>query len=51
MTTPEADTAKWTELYGKEAAAVIQESIEDNMGDYLYLRQFAIKPNREVRID
>ena len=45
MTTPEADIVEWTERYGKEAAALIQKNVEDNMDDYLYLKQFAIKPN------
>ncbi len=49
MTTPEADVAEWTERYGKEAAALIQKNVEDNMDDYLYLKKFAIKPNRGVK--
>lgn len=48
MTTPQRDIAQWTERYGKEAAALIEKNVEDNMDDYLYLKQFAIKPNRGV---
>ncbi len=46
MTTPETDMAEWTERYGKEAAAFIQKNVEDNMDDYLYLKQFAVKLNK-----
>ncbi len=41
--------AVWTGRYGKEAAALIQKNVEDNMDDYLYLKQFAMKPDTEVR--
>ena len=50
MPSPEVDIAEWTERYGKEAAALIQKNIEDNMEDYLYLKRFAIEPNRGARI-
>lgn len=48
---PEEEAAVWTERYGKEAAALIQKNVEDNMADYLYLTQFAMKPNRGARIE
>ena len=49
MTTPEADMVEWTERFGEEAAAVIRKNVEDNMDDYLYLKQFALKPDRGTR--
>ncbi|KAI0894175.1 hypothetical protein F4806DRAFT_503877 [Annulohypoxylon nitens] len=44
ISTPEADFADWTQRYGRDAAALIQKNIDDNMGHYLYLKMFAIKP-------
>ena len=35
--------AEWTEKYGEEAAKVIKETVDKNMEDYLYMKQFAIK--------
>lgn len=34
---------EWTEKYGAEAAAMIRQTVDANMGDYLYLKQFAVK--------
>jgi hypothetical protein len=35
--------AEWSEKYGKEGADVIRKTVEDNVADYEYLKQFAIK--------
>jgi len=35
--------AEWTEKYGPDAAKVIRQTVEDNVADYEYLRQFAIR--------
>lgn len=35
--------AEWKEKYGEEAAAMIAKTVEDNVADYEYLKQFAIK--------
>lgn len=35
--------AEWTEKYGKEGADVIKKTVEANVADYEYLKQFAIK--------
>ncbi|KAE8324043.1 P-loop containing nucleoside triphosphate hydrolase protein [Aspergillus sergii] len=43
VTTLEDDIAEWTEKFGAEAAMLIHQNVEDNMEDYLYLKQFAIK--------
>lgn len=40
------DEASWEAKHGKEAAALIKKHIELNMKHYLYLKQFAIKPQR-----
>ncbi|KAI1267889.1 hypothetical protein F5Y18DRAFT_442283 [Xylariaceae sp. FL1019] len=45
-TTPEADVKKWTQKYGSQGAAIIQQNIEDNMEHYLFLKQFALTPTR-----
>ena len=34
---------EWTKKYGAEAAAMIRQTVDANMGDYLYLKQFAVK--------
>ena len=33
----------WVEKYGKEAADMILKTVEENVADYEYLKQFAIK--------
>lgn len=35
--------AEWRDGYGEEAAKVIRETVDKNMEDYLYMKQFAIK--------
>jgi hypothetical protein len=35
--------AEWREKYGDEAAKVIRQTVDANMEDYLYLKQYAIK--------
>jgi hypothetical protein len=44
VTTPSEDLAAWTKEFGKEASVLIQTNVEDNMDDFLYLKQFAISP-------
>jgi hypothetical protein len=34
---------EWTEKYGEEGARVIKKTVEKNVGDYEYLKQFAVK--------
>jgi len=34
---------EWRENYGEEAAKVIRETVDKNMEDYLYMKQFTIK--------
>lgn len=36
--------AEWSEKFGEQAAEVIQKTVRDNVADYEYLKQFAIKP-------
>lgn len=33
----------WRKKYGPEAAAMIRQTVDANMGDYLYMKQFAVK--------
>ncbi|KKK26934.1 hypothetical protein P175DRAFT_0152030 [Aspergillus ochraceoroseus IBT 24754] len=35
--------AEWREKYGPEGAALIRKTVDANMADYLYLKQFAMK--------
>ncbi|EXJ92691.1 hypothetical protein A1O3_01243 [Capronia epimyces CBS 606.96] len=35
--------AEWQEKYGKQAAKVIRDTVDQNMEHYLYLKQFAVK--------
>jgi hypothetical protein len=35
--------AEWTEKYGEEGAKLIRDTVEANVPDYEYLKQFAIK--------
>lgn len=40
----EADwDAEWAEKYGAKAAKMIRETVDNNMADYLYMKQFALK--------
>jgi hypothetical protein len=40
--------AEWAEKYGEEAAKTIRETVDANMEDYLYMRQFVLKPTAEL---
>jgi len=42
--TEEQWDAEWVEKYGEEAAKTIRETVDQNMDDYLYMRQFVLKP-------
>ena len=42
MTEPEWDE-EWRSKYGQKAAKVIRDTVDQNMEDYLYLKQFALK--------
>jgi hypothetical protein len=46
VTTPREDLAAWVKEFGKEASMLIQTNVEDNMDDFLYLKQFAISPRK-----
>jgi len=35
--------AEWKEKYGDEAARLIRDTVEKNVADYEYMKQFAIK--------
>jgi hypothetical protein len=35
--------SEWTEKYGFDAAQVLLKTVKDNVEDYEYLKQFAIK--------
>jgi hypothetical protein len=35
--------AEWVGKYGKEGADLIKKTVDDNVADYEYLKQFAIK--------
>ncbi|RDW90131.1 uncharacterized protein DSM5745_01906 [Aspergillus mulundensis] len=35
--------AEWREKYGEEGAALIRKTVDANMADYLFLKQFAMK--------
>ncbi|GLI79589.1 hypothetical protein PoHVEF18_007927 [Penicillium ochrochloron] len=41
--TEEEFDAEWANKYGPEAAALIRKAVDENMEDYLYLKQFAVK--------
>ena len=43
MKTEDEWDAEWKERYGEEAAKVIRETVDRNMADYLYMRQFALQ--------
>lgn len=34
---------EWSAKYGEEAAAMIRKTVVQNMPDYLYLKQFAMR--------
>jgi hypothetical protein len=35
--------AEWTEKFGAEGAKVIKKTVDDNVEDYEYLKQFALQ--------
>jgi hypothetical protein len=35
--------AEWTEKYGEKAALMVKQTVEENVADYEYLKQFALK--------
>ena len=37
------DDAEWVEKYGKKGAKLIRETVDANIKDYEYLKQFALK--------
>lgn len=37
------EDAEWVEKYGEKGAKVIRETVNANVKDYEYLKQFAIK--------
>lgn len=37
------EDAEWREKYGEEGAKVIRETVDANVKDYEYLKQFALK--------
>lgn len=39
----EVENAEWAEKFGEEAAKVIRETVDANVADYEYLKQFAMK--------
>ncbi|KAL4895652.1 P-loop containing nucleoside triphosphate hydrolase protein [Aspergillus ambiguus] len=41
--TEEEFDAEWRKKYGPEAAALIRRAVDQNMPDYLYMKQFAMK--------
>ena len=34
---------EWKRKFGDEAAKVIRKTVDDNMDDYLYLKQYALR--------
>jgi hypothetical protein len=40
--TTESEDKDWTAKYGAEAQKVIRKTVEDNVADYEYLKQFAL---------
>ena len=43
MKTQEEEDMEWREKYGAEGAKVIRETVDANVGDYEYLKQFALR--------
>lgn len=41
--TEEQYDQEWTAKYGADGAALIRKTVDANMADYLYLKQFAMK--------
>lgn len=43
MKTVEDEDREWTEKYGEKGAKVIRATVNANIEDYEYLKQFALK--------
>ncbi|CAI4219533.1 unnamed protein product [Parascedosporium putredinis] len=41
--TSESEDEEWKQKYGEDAQRVIRKTVEDNIADYEYLKQFALK--------
>jgi hypothetical protein len=41
--TEEEFDAEWQKKYGEKRAALIRQTVDANMADYLYLKSFAVK--------
>lgn len=41
--TEEEENAQWKEKYGEEGQRLIRETVDANVADYEYLKQFAVK--------
>lgn len=47
--TREEEDRQWTEKYGAKGQKIIRDCVEENVADYEYLKQFALKvPAREM---
>ena len=40
--------AEWLEKYGEKGLAIIEKSVDKNVADYEYLKQFAIKGGKSI---
>lgn len=40
---PEEEDAEWREKYGEKGAKLIRETVDANIADYEYLKQFALR--------
>ena len=43
MKSDEEEDAEWREKYGEKGAKVIRETVNANVADYEYLKQFAMQ--------
>lgn len=41
--TRESEDEEWRQRFGEEAQKVIRKCVDDNVADYEYLKQFALK--------
>lgn len=41
--TEEEENAQWKEKYGEEGQRLIRETVDANVAEYEYLKQFAVK--------
>lgn len=39
----EVENVEWVEKFGEDAARVIRQTVDANVADYQYLKQFAMK--------